>query len=125
MGKVYGPGSDCMSFLTSEEQKEFDTIGYTGKNSAGKKTSYGEYLNGLGKGEFSVKQTKSDTGDFCESFEIAWSRPDPGVRASEVLKECAQKLANLAGMPYAWEDVYNRLADGLPLPFNFRDEVRK
>lgn len=122
MGKING---DCPPFLTADEQKEFDTIGHTGKNSQGVKSSYGEYLNSLGKGEFSVKQTKSDNGDFCETFEVAWDKPDPGVRAKEVLKDCAQKLANLAGMPYAWEDVYNRLADGQPLPFNFRDEVRK
>lgn len=89
MGKVSaGVGSDTLSFLTESEQKEFDTIGYTGKTSQGVKSSYSEYLNSLNKGEFSVKQTKSDSGDFCEAFEIAWHRPDPGVRASEILKEC-------------------------------------
>lgn len=38
MGKIAG-GSDSLSFLTPDEQKEFDLIGYTGKNSQGHKSS--------------------------------------------------------------------------------------
>lgn len=55
-------------FLTQNELKEFNTIGYTGKNSQGKKTNYEEYLNTLNKGAFSVVQTKYDNGNFCEEF---------------------------------------------------------
>ena len=56
-------------FLTKQEIENFNTIGYTGKLH-GKKTTYEKYLNSLGKGLFSVKLTRMDTGDFCESWSI-------------------------------------------------------
>ena len=59
-----------LSFLTVEEKKEFNKIGYTGKNSAGVQSSYSEFLNSLDKGEFSVRQTKFDGGNFMEEFYI-------------------------------------------------------
>lgn len=33
------------------------------------------------------------------------------------LKKISKQLASEANMPYCWEDVYNRLVAGLPLPF--------
>ena len=35
----------------------------------------------------------------------------------ERLHKIAKELANNANMPYCWEDVYNRLIGGYPLPF--------
>ena len=37
--------------------------------------------------------------------------------SKERLQEIAKELANNANMPYCWEDVYNRLISGYPLPF--------
>lgn len=33
------------------------------------------------------------------------------------LKKLSKQLDSGAKMPYCWEDVYNRLVAGLPLPF--------
>jgi len=68
MGKVFEHSS--LPFLSDSEFEEFNTIGYTGKNNSGKKMNYGEFLNTLNKGEFTVIQTKSDNGDFSERFSI-------------------------------------------------------
>lgn len=69
MGKIT-PWGDQLNYLTEEEKKELDVIGYTGKNSKGEKTSREAYLNSLGKGEFEVEQLKFDSGDFCEEFMV-------------------------------------------------------
>ncbi len=58
-----------LNFLTNEEKENFDTIGYSGKLN-GENISRSEYLNSLGKGQFSVKQTSWDSGDFREEFVI-------------------------------------------------------
>ena len=60
---------DNLSFLSSDEIDSLNLIGYSGKLN-GVKTSRTEYLNSLGKGEFKVKQTKFDNGDFSEAFMI-------------------------------------------------------
>ena len=39
------------------------------------------------------------------------------VKGKENCNEIAKELANNANMPYCWEDVYNRLIGGYPLPF--------
>lgn len=59
-----------LPFLSNEELKEFNTIGYTGKNSKGERTNFQNYLNSLGKGQFEVKQTKFDDGSFSEKFTV-------------------------------------------------------
>jgi hypothetical protein len=64
MGKM----RDKLPFLTQKQQDEFNTIGYTGKNSAGEKITRVHYLNSLKKGTFDMTLTKSDNGDFCEEF---------------------------------------------------------
>ena len=69
MGSVRGSFGHPLTFLTEEEKANLDEIGYTGKLK-GVKTSKGEYLNSLEKGEFSVEQTKFDNGDFTEGFLI-------------------------------------------------------
>jgi len=68
LGKVNG--GDSLSFLTDEEAKELDTIGYTGKGNDGIRTTRLDFLNRLGKGEFKVNQTQRDSGDFSEAFTI-------------------------------------------------------
>jgi hypothetical protein len=72
MGKLsnYGYFKSKLSFLNEEQEKEFNNIGYTGKNSKGEEISRQQYLNSLGLGTFKVKQTKFDHGDFCEEFLI-------------------------------------------------------
>lgn len=67
MGKITNFGQQ-LDYLTEDEKKELDVIGYTGKNSQGVKTTRANYLNSLDKGQFEVEQTKFDNGDFCERF---------------------------------------------------------
>lgn len=38
------------------------------------------------------------------------------------LKEISKAIANLAEMPYTWEDIMNRLSKGLPLPFKLESK---
>lgn len=57
-------------YLNEDELKELDLIGYSRKTSDGKETSRDVYLNSLGKGEFTVRQTRFDNGDFSEAFMI-------------------------------------------------------
>lgn len=59
-----------LGFLTDKELLEFNTIGYTGKNSKGEKIYRGDYLNSLGKGQFRIDQIKFDSGDFTEEFNV-------------------------------------------------------
>lgn len=57
-------------FLSDIENAEFDSIGYSGLTTDGKRITRSEFLNSLGKGEFKVQQTKFDNGDFIEEFII-------------------------------------------------------
>ena len=59
-----------LPFLSDDEFEEFNNIGYTGKNLKGVRVSRTDFLNSLGKGKFSISQTKFDNGDFSESFII-------------------------------------------------------
>lgn len=59
-----------LPFITDEELDELNTIGYTGKNKKGIRTTREVFLNTLGKGRFRVEQTKFDNGDFTEKFTI-------------------------------------------------------
>jgi hypothetical protein len=71
MGKLNEASSpSTLPFLTDEEREEFNVIGYTGKDSAGKRTSHYEFLNSLGKGTFEIHQTKFGGDDFVEKFMI-------------------------------------------------------
>lgn len=65
-----------LPFLTEEELEEFDSIGYSGKTTNGVKMSWHEYLDSLGKGQFSIAQTKFDNGDCIEKYVIAWAREE-------------------------------------------------
>ena len=69
MGEI-SPFYQQLNFLTDDELEELNKIGYTGKNSKGERTRRVDYLNSLNKGTFSVEQTKFDSGDFTESFNI-------------------------------------------------------
>lgn len=69
MGKVSTFFGNPLSFLSDEEFKNFNEIGYTGKLN-GIRISREDYLNSLNKGTFDVTQTKWDNGDFSESFNI-------------------------------------------------------
>lgn len=62
--------SDKLTYLTKEQQEEFDNIGYTGKNNKGKRVSREDYLNSLKIGKFTVQQTVFDNGSFSEEFII-------------------------------------------------------
>lgn len=66
-----GAGSKSdLPFLSSTEMTELNKIGSSGKNNKGERTSRMDYLNSIGKGVFSVLQTKFDNGDFTERFTI-------------------------------------------------------
>jgi len=65
-----------LPFLTEDERAEFDSIGYSGKTRDGRKCSRLEFLNSLGRGEFSIQQTRFDNGDFTEEFTIIQHLPD-------------------------------------------------
>jgi hypothetical protein len=71
MGKVYTSFDHPLYFLTEEEKKELDTIGYTGRNSINERISREDYLNSIGKGSITVMQIKWDNGDFTEEFIIS------------------------------------------------------
>lgn len=68
MGQVNASLGYPLPFLNEAQRKELDTIGYTGKNSNGIKTTREIYLNSLGIGSFSIEQIKFDNGDFSEEF---------------------------------------------------------
>ena len=70
MGEVKEPFGHPLHFLSDQEKKDLDQIGYSGKLN-GKQTSRTEYLNSLGKGEFSILQIKWDNGDFTEKFVLS------------------------------------------------------
>ncbi len=38
------------------------------------------------------------------------------------IKELAHIIANKMNMPYCWEDVYNRIIMGIPLPIRLEEE---
>lgn len=63
-----GKGWSQLPFLTAEQAKEADNIGYTGKDLTGHRTSIGSFLSSLEHGEISVSCTQCDTGDYCEKF---------------------------------------------------------
>lgn len=92
MGEVRGGD---MPFLTKEELTEFNKIGYSGKDSKGRKTNFEQYLNSLDKGIFSVQKTKTDSGDFCEAYQIAWYEPEKfgGRNIFEMTKDEAAHIA--------------------------------
>ena len=68
MGEIHSKFNP-LTFLSESELSELNKIGYSGKNSKGKKMTRVDYLNGLKKyGEFSIVQIKGDRGDFAETF---------------------------------------------------------
>ncbi len=62
--------------LSNEEFDELNKIGYSGKTSDGKRISRADYLNTLGKGEWSFLQTKGDSGDFTEMWVVTHWQPN-------------------------------------------------
>jgi hypothetical protein len=70
MGEVVQNFGHPLHFLTEQEKKDLDQIGYSGKLN-GVETSRTEYLNSLDKGEFSITQTKRDNGNFIEKFVVS------------------------------------------------------
>lgn len=58
------------SFLSPAEIEEFNLIGYTGKNSAGKASTYEKYLNTLNKGKFKVETLAWDGGEYTAKYNI-------------------------------------------------------
>ena len=76
MGSLNKHLSSLQNILTEEEVAELDVIGFTGKTSKGEKSSFANYLNSLGKGEFSIKQVGWDNGSFTEKYEVARYLPN-------------------------------------------------
>lgn len=70
MGRLCRWGeSNPLPFLTEQENKDFDEVGYTGKLNS-MPHSFQSYLNSLNKGVYQVTKTKHDNGDFCEAYLI-------------------------------------------------------
>lgn len=65
-----GKTNEKLPFLTNDEHRHFNSIGYSSKDLDGNKTTRTEYLNSLNKGTFKVEQTKWDDGSFEERFMI-------------------------------------------------------
>jgi len=61
-------------YLSDDEIICLNCIGHSGKDLDGYKTNRVDYLNSLGKGEFSIEKTKFDNGDFREEFIITRGR---------------------------------------------------
>jgi hypothetical protein len=59
------------SFLSSAEVEDFNSIGCSGKTLKDENMTGVDFLNSLGKGQFSIIQVKHDTGDFVEEFVLA------------------------------------------------------
>jgi len=58
--------------LTKRQIEELNTIGYTGKDSAGKRRTREQYLNSLDNGfVYTIQQTKFDNGDYTEAFAVS------------------------------------------------------
>lgn len=68
-GMGQGQNKD-LPFLSENEMKELNNIGYIGKNFKGERVYRETFLNTLNKGTFKVDQTKYDDGDFTECFTI-------------------------------------------------------
>lgn len=71
MGRVNTYNGHPLTFLSATEQRQLDSIGYSGKTLEGVKTTKHDFFNSLDKGNFAIKQTVYDNGDFCESFILA------------------------------------------------------
>jgi hypothetical protein len=71
LGQLTPFGQSKLSFLTEDQIKEFDQIGYTGKNSKGEEESFESFLNRINpKEQFKVEKTKADRGDFIEEYMV-------------------------------------------------------
>jgi len=94
MGELSSFG-DSLSFLSKDELKEFDLIGYTGKNSIGDKDNFESYLNRLNKGIFNVELKKRDNGNFCEKYSITRVSFEGTKWALIDYKDLSEKLEKL------------------------------
>jgi metal-dependent amidase/aminoacylase/carboxypeptidase family protein len=60
---------------------------------------------------------KNDRHYLHQNAEVGFDLPITTKYVMDRLQEIAKELANNANMPYCWEDIYNRLIGGYPLPF--------
>lgn len=61
--------------LTANQINELNTIGYRGTDLSDRKTTFEEYLNSLNNGyTYSVTQVGFDSGDFGESYLVAYCK---------------------------------------------------
>jgi len=95
-----------LPFLTDAELKEFNTIGYTGKDSNGNKTDFSSFLNSINKGTFRVTQTKFDDGSFCEEYLIIRVTEDKPKITEHTLTSYSLEDKYKIGMP-----VFKKLFD--------------
>lgn len=66
MGECRGK---VLDFLTEEQLKEFNSIGYSGKTTDNRPMGRVDYLNSLFPNEqFTLLKTRSDNGDFSEDW---------------------------------------------------------
>lgn len=67
MGRV----DQTLDFLSNEQLRELNHIGYSGEDFSSTKTDRETFLNSLGIGSFKVDQIEFDNGSFQERFLIA------------------------------------------------------
>ncbi len=100
-----------LPFLSDAELAELNTIGYTGRNSKGSLVSRQEFLNSLGKGEFEVRQTEYDNGDFTEGFAIVRVINTPEEKKNS-WQNCIDSLTSIKNSILEIEKQFGR--DSLP-----------
>jgi hypothetical protein len=64
-------GGTTLPFLTSEQVKEFNLIGYSGKDSSGSRMSQLQYLNTINPGREIFEMeciNRASFADFCQEF---------------------------------------------------------
>lgn len=82
------------SFLSEEEIIQLHSIGYSGHDVQGNRTTREDYLNTLGKGMFKVTQTTYDNASFMEDFIItrAYIEDDGSIDTVDPEKTLAELL---------------------------------
>jgi len=82
---------DQVPFLNVNELKEFNSIGYSGRLLNGNKANWSDFLNTLGRGMFSVKQTKFDNGNMEEEYIITQVLPEA---SNEFIDKATDKIVD-------------------------------
>jgi len=106
-----GKTTQSIPFLTEEQCKEFNSIGYSGKTTNGVPSNYSNYLNSLGIGHFKVQMSRCDSSTFYEEYTIVHDE-NPNVATNELLQKFGKTLLERAYEKHELIDVGNYEEDG-------------